>query len=104
MTKKFFAFLLIAAFVCGCSTVPELPDDGKGDSEAARWLRLAAEEGNVYAQYYYAECCLDGDGVPADRNEAIRVLKLAAANGSIEAVELLKKLENSAPAAQQKKL
>ena len=93
MTEKIIAFLLIAAVFCGCNTLPEMPPDGKGDAESARWLRLAAEEGNVYAQYYYAECCLDGDGVPANRDEAIRVLRLAASNGSTEAVELLQKLE-----------
>ncbi|MBE6362207.1 MAG: sel1 repeat family protein [Lentisphaerae bacterium] len=82
---------VIAAVLCGCSSTPELPDTN-GDAEAAKWLKMAAEEGNLYAQYYYAECCLAGDGVPADRAEAIRVLKLAAANGSIEASELLNKL------------
>ena len=93
MFVKFTACAAIAAVLCGCSTPPELQDD-KGDAEAARWLRLAAEEGNLYAQYYYAECCLAGDGVPENRSEAIRVLKLAAARGSVEAKELLRKLDS----------
>ena len=91
MFVQFTICAVITAVLCGCSSTPELPED-KGDAEAARWLRLAAEEGNPYAQYYYAECCLAGDGVPADRAEAIRVLKLAAAQGSVEAKELLQKL------------
>ncbi len=103
MTKKIFAFLLIAAFICGCSSAPELPTGGNGDSEAAKWLKQAAEEGNVYAQYYYAECCLAGDGVRADRDEAIRMLKLAAASGSIEAKELLQKLESAPETSKIKK-
>ncbi len=103
MTKKIFAFLLIAAFICGCSCAPELPTGGNGDSEAAKWLREAAEEGNVYAQYYYAECCLAGDGVPADRDEAVRMLNLAAASGSIEAKELLQKLESTPKTSKNKK-
>ena len=91
MFVKFTICTVIAAVLCGCSSNPELPVS-KGDAEAAKWLKMAAEDGNLYGQYYYAECCLAGDGVPADRPEAIRVLKLAASNGSIEASELLLKI------------
>ena len=91
MFVKFTVCAVIAAVLCGCCSKPELPEK-KGDAEAAKWLKMAAEEGILYAQYYYAECCLAGDGVPADRAEAIRVLKLAASNGSIEASELLQKI------------
>ena len=96
MIEKITAFMLISAIVCGCHTAPILPDN-KGDAEAAKWLKMAAEEGNLYAQYYYAECCLAGDGVPVDRAEAIRMLTLAAAKGSIEAQELLQKLASEKP-------
>lgn len=91
MFVKFTVCAAITAVLCGCCSEPELPVS-KGDAEAAKWLKMAAEDGNLYAQYYYAECCLAGDGVPADRPEAIRVLKLAASNGSIEASELLQKI------------
>lgn len=91
MFVKFTVCAVIAAVLCSCCSEPLLPED-KGDAEAAKWLKMAAEDGNLYAQYYYAECCLAGDGVPADRPEAIRVLKLAASNGSIEASELLQKI------------
>ena len=91
MFVKFTICAIFAAVLCGCSSDPALSGNS-GDAEAAKWLKMAAEEGNVYAQYYYAECCLAGDGVPADRTEAIRVLKLAAANGSVEASELLQEL------------
>ena len=93
MFVKFTVCAVIAAVLCGCCSKPELPEN-KGDAEAAKWLKAAAEEGNLYAQYYYAECCLTGDGVPADRAEAVRLLKLAAAGGSIEAKELLQKLSS----------
>lgn len=91
MIGKIMMFAFAAALLCGCHTAPELPE-GKGDSEAAKWLKMAAEEGNLYAQYYYAECCLAGDGVRKDRDEAIRMLKLAAERGSVEARELLEQL------------
>lgn len=96
MTEKITVFALTAILFCGCHAAPVLPDN-KGDAEAAKWLKMAAEEGNLYAQYYYAECCLAGDGVPVDRAEAIRMLTLAAAKGSIEAQELLQKLASEKP-------
>ena len=90
MKIRFFAILVVALLVSGCA-VQNYP----GDREAARWMGYAAEEGNVYAQYNYAMCCLHGEGVEKDRKTAIHYLRLAAAAGYQEAVEALQSLEKS---------
>ncbi len=45
--------------------------DGYGvvtnDAEAARWYRLAAEQGNAKAQYNLGIMYVNGEGVPQDR-------------------------------------
>ena len=87
--KNIVIFLAIMLLCCSCST-PESADD-KGDSEAARWLRIAAEDGVIYAQYYYAECALEGDGTRADAVEAVNHLRSAAASGCAQAMFLLGK-------------
>jgi TPR repeat protein len=54
------------------------------DTEAARWLHLAAEQGLAVAQYYLASLCLERykrNGVVEDNAEALRLLRLAAAQG-----------------------
>ena len=35
---------------------------------AAEYVRMAAEQGNPYAQYLLGKLCLSGDGVPADKD------------------------------------
>jgi TPR repeat protein len=50
-------------------------------AEAARWFRLAAERGNVQAQFALAMASLSGTGVPQDRAAATALLEKAAAAG-----------------------
>ncbi|MCX6926551.1 MAG: tetratricopeptide repeat protein [Verrucomicrobia bacterium] len=52
---------------------------------AAKWFRLAAEQGQVLAQYELGQRCALGVGVPADRIEALKWLMLAAAQGQTDA-------------------
>lgn len=89
MIKNLAIFLFIMTVCCSCSNGKD--PDGYGDSEAAKWLRMAAEDGVVYAQYYYAECCLDGDGTKVDAAEAVKYLRSAAGAGHHQAMFLLGK-------------
>ena len=64
-------------------------DTGKGvpkdHSEAARWYRMAAEQGNVAAQYDLGVMYSHGQGVPEDQNEAAHWFKIAVDQGHTEA-------------------
>ena len=55
-----------------------VPED---DSEAVRWFRLAADQGDAEAQYCLGIMYRNGDGVPQDYAEAVRWLRLAADQG-----------------------
>ncbi len=46
-----------------------------------RWFRLAAEQGDVRAQYNLGSRYATGDGVPEDAVEAVRWFRLAAEQG-----------------------
>ena len=63
--------------------------DGEGvpedDVEAARWYRLAAEQGNARAQFSLGVRYGNGEGVPQDYSEAVRWYRLAAEQGSASA-------------------
>jgi TPR repeat protein len=72
----------------------ELPKDGQ---EALKWLRLAAENGDVGAQYHLgvSYCCGDEYewmGIKEDFTEAARWLRLAANRGDLNALESLESL------------
>jgi TPR repeat protein len=54
------------------------PQDYK---EAAKWLRLAADQGQVLAQYLLGQCYRDGNGVQKDLTEALKWYRLAAEQG-----------------------
>jgi TPR repeat protein len=58
-----------------------LPQDYK---EAARWHRLAAEQGFAYAQLNLGFMYHDGEGVPLDFKEAARWFRLAAEQGDTD--------------------
>ena len=45
--------------------------------KVAHYYKLAADKGNEIAMYNFALALLNGFGVPADKNEAIRYLKLS---------------------------
>ena len=55
------------------------------DTEAARWFRLAAEQGHAGGQNYLGFCCHEGRGVARDHAEAVRWYRLAAAQGNTAA-------------------
>jgi TPR repeat protein len=54
-------------------------------AEAVRWYRLAAEQGDVNAQYNLGAMYGNGDGVPEDYAEAVRWYRLAAEQGDVNA-------------------
>ena len=89
--------MVLLPVICGCSTVAE---QNSGDREAARWMGYAAEEGNAYAMFNYGQCCLYGDGVAQYRALAEKYLRLAAAKGYPEALEILKEAEVKNPASE----
>jgi hypothetical protein len=64
-------------------------DNGRGVpqdyAEAARWYRLAAEQGHPVAQYNLGFMYVDGSGVPQDDAEAVRWFRLAADQGDADA-------------------
>ena len=55
--------------------------DTIGDTEAARWYRLAAEQGHASAQSRLGDFYQFGFGVPRDHAEAVRWYRLAAEQG-----------------------
>ena len=54
-------------------------------AEAVKWYRLAAEQGNVDAQYNLGDMYARGDGVPEDDAAAVKWLRLAAEQGHADA-------------------
>jgi TPR repeat protein len=64
------------------------------EEEAARWYRLAADQGNVLAQFNLGWMYSNGRGVPQDAAEAEKWYRLAADQGNVLAQY---KIENSVP-------
>jgi TPR repeat protein len=56
-------------------------DTPRDTTEAARWFRLAAEQGQVEAQFNLALLLAGGDGVPADPRQAAHWCRRAAEQG-----------------------
>jgi TPR repeat protein len=54
----------------------------KDYAEAVKWYRLAAEQGNVFAQYELGRMYHNGTGVPKDYAEAAKWWRLAAEQGN----------------------
>ena len=61
-------------------------------TEAVKWYRLSAEQGDAVAQYNLALCYENGDGVSKDIVEARRCYQKAAEQGDEGAKEALKRL------------
>ena len=61
----------------------------KDETEAARWYRLAAEQGNAAAQYNLGVMYSNGQGVLKDEAEAARWYRLAAEQGLANAQFIL---------------
>ena len=59
----------------------DLEIDSMGDAEAARWYRLAAEQGHAAAQSRLGDFHQFGYGVPQDYAEAVRWYRSAAEQG-----------------------
>ena len=58
-------------------------------AEAAKWYRLAAEQGNAIAQFNLGRSYTGGKGVLKDDAEAVRWFRLAAEQGHAEAQGVL---------------
>ena len=54
-------------------------------AEAVRWFRLAAEQGEAFAQHNLGFTYVNGRGVPQDDAEAVRWFRLAAEQGHARA-------------------
>ena len=54
-------------------------------AEAMRWYKLAAAQGNAFAQNNIGDMYQEGNGVAQDYAEAVRWYKLAAAQGNTDA-------------------
>ena len=64
-------------------------------NEAAKWYRLAADQGDADAQYNLAIMYYYGQGVTQDYSEAAKWYRLAAKQGHEEAIEELKELQGA---------
>ena len=62
-------------------------------TEAVKWWRKAAEQGNTDAQYSLGVCYFFGHGVTKDEAEAVKWLRKAAGLGHREAGEMLEYLQ-----------
>ena len=67
------------------SCTPAARASPEDDVEAARWYRLAAEQGNAGAQVNLGFMYYQGEGVPEDDAEAMRWYQLAAEQGEVVA-------------------
>jgi hypothetical protein len=54
-------------------------------SEAVKWYRLAADQGNADAQFNLGKMYSKGRGVPLDKSEGVKWYRLAADQGNAEA-------------------
>jgi len=57
----------------------------KNVNEAARWLRVSADEGNAVAQCDLGLCYEKGEGVSRDLTEAVKYYRLSADQGNATA-------------------
>ena len=56
-------------------------------TEAAKWSRLAADQGFAVAQYYLGIAYANGQGVPQDFVQAYKLFELSAAHGYKDATQ-----------------
>ena len=61
----------------------------KDTTEAVKWWRLAAEQGNAPAQFVLGSMYHIGEGVPKDDAEAVKWFRLAAEQGDAAAQSTL---------------
>ena len=71
-------------------------DNGEGvpqiDTEAARWYRMAAEQGDAWAQFFLGYMYGTGEGIPQDYVQAYAWYNIAAAQGKEKAKKNLKSI------------
>ena len=70
------------------------------DVSAAKFMRFAAMQGHVKAQFYLGMMFAKGQGLPQSPFHAYTWLSLAESQGSIEAVEAIGKLQGHLQAKQ----
>jgi TPR repeat protein len=63
----------------------EVNTEAERNTEAAKWFRLAANQGHAEAQYNLGEMYLSGRGVPKSHTEALKWIGLSANQGHAEA-------------------
>lgn len=57
----------------------------KNFTEAVKWYKKAAEQGDIEAQYMLGMCCYDGVGIKKDYVEAVKWYRIAAERGHVDA-------------------
>lgn len=68
----------------------------KGDyTQAVQYFRIAAEQGDVKAQFNLAHCYAQGEGVEKNQSEAVRWYRAAAEQGDQQAAEALARLRKN---------
>ena len=60
-------------------------DVGQDQTEAAKWYRLAAEQGNATAQFNLGLKYELGEGIPKNYTESVKWYRLAAEQGNAQA-------------------
>ena len=65
------------------------------DTEAAKWYRKAAEQGDAVAQFNLGQMYEKGEGVGQDREEAVKWYREAAGQGDAEARSRLYALDSA---------
>jgi TPR repeat protein len=64
----------------------------KDESEAVKWYRKSAEQGNEPAQYNLGVMYANGLGVAKDESEAVKWYRKSAEQGDADAKDALKRL------------
>ena len=72
--------------------------DYKNYVDAVKYYRIAADQGNMDAQYALGHCYYYGQGVVKDHGEAVKWYQKAADQGLADAKEKLKKIKKSSVA------
>lgn len=68
-----------------------LKEEGWQDvQKALRCFRMAAEDGNSYAEYQLGKIYYFGNGIRTDREKGLEYLKQSAAHGNVYAENLLR--------------
>ena len=57
--------------------------------EALKWIRKAAEQGDMDAQFLLGVCYSGYEGIPENKTEAVKWFRAAAGQGSEEAQAVL---------------